>query len=221
MPFFVTLRAIFISLFVLFNFVDFAQTDPTSIMSDFFKTIQDTDTTKFVRYYVTSGELSEIVKAAIFDSINVDSLHYKSNSNDETYVHHLTQMEFGKLKLQADSLKINLTRTKYLDCKYQIIKDPQFLFTSLRGAIFFQENANNYEMEIDEAIYINDTWKLTKLGSISTAIDSSVLTKKHSGLSAFDGLNFEVKVIDVKLEDVKGQEPPPPPPPPQKKPLNK
>jgi len=112
-----TLRTILITLLLSFSFVDFAQTNPESILSGLFITIKDGDTTKFVRYYVTSGELSEIAKATIFDSINVDSLHHKSNSNNEKYLHYLLQKEFQKLKSEVDSLKINLIKAKYLDCK--------------------------------------------------------------------------------------------------------
>jgi hypothetical protein len=216
MPFFVTLRNNLIILFLSVSTPGFAQTNPAPVIKDFFKTLRDNDTSNFVKHYITFGELSEITKAALFDSINIDSLRYRSNVNNPEFTYYLTQKEFPKIKTQADSLQINLSKTEYVDCKYQVVKDPKYLVTSLSGAIFFKEGNNFFELKIDEAIYINDNWKITKIGNITILSDSSVLTKEHVSITPFNGLDLEIKLTDVKLEEE--LPPPPPPPPPPKKP---
>ena len=199
----------------------YSQSTPENSLKDFFQTIKERDTIGITKFCPTYGELIEILNAAATDNLNLDSLKLKSNTNDVNFLHQIRLNELNKINSQVDSLKIDLNNSSYLDCKYQLIKDPQYFFTGLNGVIFFSTKTNIYELKVEEAIYINDSWKITKLGDFSTLRDSSVLTKKHTNITPFNSLNFEAKLVDVKMRDLESEPPPPPPPPPSMHPAKK
>jgi len=188
-----------------------AQTNPETTLKSFFVTIQHTDSLKFISYFLSSGQMLEIVKAAESenlntDSINLDSLNFKDGLNNHFYHDYLIKKNYRTLKFKADSLKINLSSLTYLNCKYQIIKDPQIFFTSLSGLIFFSDNQKTYKLKIEEAVLINDKWKITKLGQLSVLDDTTDLLKKPTKLSAFNSLNFQRQIVsDTVIEYI--QEP--------------
>jgi hypothetical protein len=209
------LRLFALLTFLSIKFNNFAQTSPDSLFKSFFVTIQKDDTAGFVQHFITSFEISTIIKIAIPESINQDSLNRDPLINSKEYNDMLTKHVLHKVQSKADSLNINFRHAEYIGCSYQIIKDPQFVFISLNGRLFFKVAQEYFELIIEEAIWINEKWKITKIASLTALSSDSILLKKPQKLSAFNSLNFEIKLTDIQV--MSGEKHPPPPPPPPKK----
>jgi hypothetical protein len=212
------LRIIFIVVILFAGVDNYAQSDPSIFLKNFFATIKEPDSAGFVKCFISAEESDGLVKTIIRGDQPDDRVNYTSHIDNKAYADILKNKVFGKLQLLADSLHINLKNTAYSDCKYQIIKDPEIMFTSLKGEIFFKENNRAFTLTIEEAIFINDSLKILGLGNIALLADPSALTKKPKKLTAFDSFKIEVK--DVTIEEIvseKEEPPPPPPPPPSKK----
>jgi hypothetical protein len=138
----------------------------------------------------------------------------------DLFYHQAIIQRFGRLMYQADSLGIDLTKSDYVDCKLEEIKDPMSYFRSARGIIYFKSKGSDYEWIVSEAIWIDDDWKLLTTGKIVKGSAVGFPPAKADAISSF-GSSSKIKVTKVVLTppppDVQKPPPPPPPEPPKTK----
>jgi hypothetical protein len=207
------LRIFSVLIFLAIQSRPYAQTNTDNVLKDFFLSIQTGDTAKFVQHFISSSQLTTIIKLAMPENVFQDSHGKDSLVNIKQYREMLAGLLLNNIKSSADSLKIDLRSTIYYGCSYQIIREPQILFVSLSGKLYFSSTDRFFMIPIEEAIWMDEHWKITKMGSIMSVSKDSSIDKRPAKLSAFNSLNFEVKLTDIQAMPSSNQEPPPPPPP--------
>jgi hypothetical protein len=191
-----------------------AQGNPALTLKNFYSTIQKSDTAAFIKYFLSSQQIKEILNSVMSDTLNVA---VEEPGSIDGYKNHLIRNEYDKIKMAAGHLKLDLGKATFSCVKYEIVNEPQYLFPSFKGSIFIQSSEKFYELQIEEAVFIEDNWKIIKAGNLQLLMDTSILKKNKEKLTAFNSINFEMKVSEIKVEEINHLPPPPPPPPPKKR----
>ncbi len=211
-------------IFLLFIFSTIAfkvtgQLNTPIIFKELFQSLQANDKNKFVTSFLSSGDYIDILTAYYNNEVEIKTTP-TTNINSVPYTNYLKDTIFVKLKQVTDSLNINLTKSTYINCGYTIINEPATLLPSLTGHLYFKYEQSYFELEITEALYIHDNWKISKLGEFKIVNDTAFFsTKEINKISAFNSITTKNEIIEIKLSEIKvtGNSPPPPPPFPSKK----
>lgn len=168
-------------------------------MKRVFTSLIQKDTAAFISSFLTDRERTDILNRALPAGAAVND-----NSAE-------AQAQYGEI-MKAVFTEIlkgvpASPGATYVDCKYQVVKSPLLLLTSLTGGVFFKSADTCYELGISEAVWINDGWKLATIDGVKKA-DSSQVNQEISDISAFG--SFKFKVESVKLVDDTSYLPPPP-----------
>lgn len=181
----------------------YAQSNPADFMRDVFTSIIKRDTTAFIAYYITLQEQAAILKqffpegTITQESDSTDADKYKSATRNKAF-----EEIFKDFTIPPGVV--------FVDYKYNMVKEPQLLLTSLQGAVFCKLKDDYYVLDILEAVWIQNRWKLVKIAPVRKT-DSLIVNQGFTDISAFSSLKLEK--VEVILESVVPPDPPPPPPP--------
>jgi hypothetical protein len=191
----------------------YAQTEPISFFRTMFIDLKSGNADDFVSHVITGAQFEELLSIRFKQElVNQDSLDKVPLSSDPGRIA-LVKKRFLLLSKQADSLNINLTEVSYKNCKFEEVKDPKILCTSLRGIIYFVCNGKDYQWIINEAVLIRGEWRILSSGHLSEGWDGNFLPDKPDHISAFGSMSkVRVKVV-LSPPPVDSLKPPPPPPP--------
>ena len=183
-----------------------AQSNPADFIRDIFRTMQRNDTVGFISHYLTAREQLFMLNRFLSN----DTAMWKLDPQDEDR----SREERGKMFDYAFKGISDLSDAVWIDYKYQVVKEPQVILPSMKGAFFFRIKNDCYMFPIREAVWLDDKWKLSAFDRI-TKIDSAKVCHRPLDISAFGSFKFEV---EVKIIDDSLIVPPPPPPPPPAEP---
>lgn len=188
----------------------FAQDIHSNFLKEVFKSVQQKDTAAFLRNNMSHKDLREIVKLATSADSITEPSQPPGKSVEKMHEEFLLDSSFNKLINEAKSLGLDLSKSVYHDCKYQVLKDPSILIPSLTGSVYFKKDSTLYELKVREALWIDGKWKVNSFGDISVLNDSILYKTTNSKLSAFGSLDIKTEVISITVERDQPIEPPPP-----------
>lgn len=198
----------------------FSQDNPAEFLKEVFNSIQKADTLRFISHYVSYDEEIKIL-TGFFTRYGATTIDSQTNvlTTENQYKTILKDSVFPLLTKAISKSNIDLSTASYLDYKYNIVKAPYILFPSLTGTIYFKSMKDVFEIDIKEAIFINDKWKVHQINSVQPISDASVFSQDSARISAFDSFIF--KLTDISINDSENNKPEPPPPSPPKSPAYK
>ena len=194
----------------------FAQTDPKPMMKNLFESMQKDDLDAFSGCFLAPRDYSKIM-IMLFSSISDKIKPGEGTVASDSLIKKAQGWALESLRKNADSMGVDLSKSTLVNFAYTIVKEPGTFLESLKGAIYFKFNEAYYSFGIDEAVLLDDKWKISAFGRFSAVTDKTFLTDPMpSKLTAFGSLETKTE-ISVKADHFVPPPPPPSPPPKPKK----
>ena len=210
--------ACLILMFLLAGVTSFAQGNETGFLNNIFKAIQSRDSNEFQKYHMNSRDLQDVLTE--FQRLEAEKRGKDDalpRSPDPTgYEKIVRSLVFSPLLKRIDSLTEKQTTLQFVEVQYQVVKSPYIVYPSLKGVIYFKGAGKDYQIPIDEAIYINGQWKIATLGTPGPVSAATVSHAGNAKVTAFGFINT-VTITEVLIEEYVADEPTPPPHTPAKK----